>query len=360
MESDAQTGEIEHRQVVGAVADGYRLGDVDLLELAEQAQQLGFAAAVHHLAHVAAREFALLDFQLVGIYVVESVFLAQVVAEVGEAARQNGRLVTHALEDGHHALQPFGDGQAAGDLLHNRDVETLEQGHAARETLAEVDFAAHGAGRDRPHLVADSGAFGQFVDHLGLNQRRIHVEADQAAAAAVDVVFLERNVEPDLRQIHEPLLHRAALLVGERPAHRKFDARFGRTVVLAERDAARQALYGVDIQPVLCHHACHFGDMACRDRTSQEGDDIAVLALPADPVVVVLFRNGSETDHHAQLRCLEQQLLHDVARLVRRGLEQDAQRQRLVDVGLAYVEDEGVVAREYFGERRGHSRLVFA
>src|SRR5699024_12540386 len=47
---------------------------------------------------------------------------------------------------------------------------------------------------------------------------------------------------------------------------------------------------------------------------------------------------------------------HDVARLVRRGLEQDAQRQRLVDVGLAYVEDEGVVAREYFGERRGHAR----
>ena len=37
MESDAQTGEIEHRQVVGAVADSYRLGDVDLLELAERA-----------------------------------------------------------------------------------------------------------------------------------------------------------------------------------------------------------------------------------------------------------------------------------------------------------------------------------
>ena len=100
--------------------------------------------------------------------------------------------------------------------------------------------------------------------------------------------------------------------------------------------------------------------MACRDRTSQEGDDVAVLALPADPVVVVLFRNGSETDHHSQLRCLEQQLLHDVARFVRRSPEQDAQRQRLVDVGLADVEDEGVVACEYFGERRGHARLVFA
>ena len=33
---------------------------------------------------------------------------------------------------------------------------------------------------------------------------------------------------------------------------------------------------------------------------------------------------------------------------------------RLMDIGLADVENEGVVAREYFGERRGHARLVFA
>ena len=33
---------------------------------------------------------------------------------------------------------------------------------------------------------------------------------------------------------------------------------------------------------------------------------------------------------------------------------------RLMDIGLADVENEGVVAREYFGERRGHARLVLA
>ena len=31
-----------------------------------------------------------------------------------------------------------------------------------------------------------------------------------------------------------------------------------------------------------------------------------------------------------------------------------------MDVGLADVEDEGVVARENLGERRGHARLVLA
>ena len=75
VEGDAQAREVEHRQVVGAVADCHRLGDVDLLELAQQAQQFGLAAPVDHLADIAPRELALLDLQLVGIYVVESVFL---------------------------------------------------------------------------------------------------------------------------------------------------------------------------------------------------------------------------------------------------------------------------------------------
>ena len=43
---------------------------------------------------------------------------------------------------------------------------------------------------------ADAGPVGQFVDHFGLDERRIHVEADQPPAAAVDVVALERDVEP--------------------------------------------------------------------------------------------------------------------------------------------------------------------
>ena len=41
------------------------------------------------------RELALLDLQLVGIYVVESVFLAQVVAEIGEPAREDRRCLLY-------------------------------------------------------------------------------------------------------------------------------------------------------------------------------------------------------------------------------------------------------------------------
>ena len=360
MEGDAQTREVEHRQVVRPVADGHRLRDVDRLELAQQPQQLGLAAPVDDLADVAAREAAVLDLEFVGVDVVEAVFLAQVVAEVGEAAREDRRLVAHALEDGHHAFEPLGDGKVAGNVLHDRDVEPLEQGDALREALAEVDLAAHGAGRDLADPVADAGPFGQFVDHLRLDERRVHVEADQAAAAAVDVVLLEGDVESDLGEVHEALLHGAAVGVGERAAHRELDARLGGAVVLVEGHAARQAPDGVDVQPVLGHDLRHLGNVARRDGASEQRDDVAVLALTGHPVVVALFGDRREADHHPQLRGLEEQLLHDVARLVGRGQDQDAERQRLVDVGLSDVEDEGVVARENLRERRGHAGLVFA
>ena len=82
MERDAQPGQVEHRKVIGSVADGDRLSDVDIFNLTQQTQQLGLAAAVHDLADVTARQTALLDLQLIGINVIEAVFLAQVVAEI--------------------------------------------------------------------------------------------------------------------------------------------------------------------------------------------------------------------------------------------------------------------------------------
>ena len=127
-----------------------------------------------------------------------------------------------------------------------------------------------------------------------------------------------------------------------------------------ERHAAREAAYGVDVESVFGHRARDFGDVARGDAAAQQRDDVAVLALAAHPGVVVGLRNGREADHDAQLRSLEEQLLHDVARLVGGRAEQNSERQRAVDVGLADVEDECVVAGQYLRERRGHAGLVFA
>ena len=110
------------------------------------------------------------------------------------------------------------------DLLHDRDVEPFEQRHALGETLAEVDLAPHRAFGDGAHLRADACPFGQFVDHFGFDECRIHVETDQPPAAAEDVVALERDVHPVVREGHELLLNGRRGLFGERSAHREFDA----------------------------------------------------------------------------------------------------------------------------------------
>ena len=347
------------RSSIGSsVADGDRLSDVDIFNLTQQTQQLGLAAAVHDLADVTARQTALLDLQLIGINVIEAVFLFQVVAEISETSGQNGRLVSHTLENGHQALQPLGDRQVAGDLLHHRNVESPKQGDAARETLGKVDLAPHGALGNGPHFGTHAGTVGQLVDHLGFDQRGIHIETDQASAAAEDVVLLERNIDPLVGQLHEAFLQYG--LIAERTAHRKLDAGAGGTVLLLERHTARKSLDRVDVESLFGDRFGDPCDMARRNLTSQKSDNIAVLALTTDPGLVMFLGDGGEADHHAQFRGLEKQLLEDGARFVGGGHEQDAQSQRLVDIRLADIEDERVVPGQNIGQRRGHAGLVFA
>ena len=82
------------------------------------------------------------DLQLIGIDVIEAVFLFQVVAEIGETSGQDGRLVSHALENGHQALQPLGDRQVAGDLLHHRNVESPKHESIHKQAWPKYDEEA--------------------------------------------------------------------------------------------------------------------------------------------------------------------------------------------------------------------------
>ena len=53
VEGYAETGSGEHRQVVGSVAYGDCLFDVDIFDLGDDAQQLGFALAVDNITDIA-------------------------------------------------------------------------------------------------------------------------------------------------------------------------------------------------------------------------------------------------------------------------------------------------------------------
>ncbi len=82
MECYAESGGGEHREVVGSVAYGYGLFDVDILHLREQPEQFGFSASVDYIAQMPAGEFAVFDLQFVGVDIVKSETLFEVIAEI--------------------------------------------------------------------------------------------------------------------------------------------------------------------------------------------------------------------------------------------------------------------------------------
>ena len=97
MESDAQSGLRDHRQVVGTVAHGNGLGEIDFLNLGDELQQFGLAMAVDNLSDVASRQLAVVaNLQFIGIDIVDAVLALQVLAEIGEAATEDGNLIASA------------------------------------------------------------------------------------------------------------------------------------------------------------------------------------------------------------------------------------------------------------------------
>jgi lipopolysaccharide/colanic/teichoic acid biosynthesis glycosyltransferase len=104
-----------------------------------------------------------------------------------------------------------------------------------------------------------------------------------------------------------------------------------------QRNAARHALDRVDVESLFGDRFGDPCDVARRELTPQQRDDVAVLALHTHPCRVALLADGREADVDAQLRRFEEQLLHDGTRFVGGRLDQDSQRKRLMDIVISLI-----------------------
>ncbi len=77
-------GNSQHGQVVGTVAHSNSLRNIHFLHLSYQTQQLRLTLTVDYITEITAGQFAILYFQLVGIHIVYTVLLLEVLPEVGE------------------------------------------------------------------------------------------------------------------------------------------------------------------------------------------------------------------------------------------------------------------------------------
>src|SRR5574344_2808397 len=114
--------------------------------------------------------------------------------EIGESSAENGNLITATLEYRHQSVCAFRDGQMVCYIFHHTYIQSLEQGYSACETFLEVYFSTHGTLGDGSYLFTNAGTVGQFIDAFRLDERRVHIKADETAHTAVHVITLEREV----------------------------------------------------------------------------------------------------------------------------------------------------------------------
>ena len=154
-----------------------------------------------------------------------------------------------------------------GNILHHAHVEPFQQGHTPGKALLEVDLSTHGTLCDGPYLGTYAIAFCQFIDTLGLYQRGVHIETDQAAHAAEHIILLEREVDLHLlREPHELRLH--LLTVGRFATQGELDAGTRMFAWILDALTTCQPKDGVDIQSLIGKDTCSTFYLACLQLTT--------------------------------------------------------------------------------------------
>ncbi|CAI8736232.1 NAD-specific glutamate dehydrogenase [Pseudomonas sp. IT-194MI4] len=354
----AQPGNRQHRQVVGTVTDGNSLLQTQTFFMRQLTQQIRLALCIDNRLDRHAGDLAIDHFQFVGEHIVDAQLGLQLLGEVSEAARQNRGLVAQALEFGEQGFGALGQAQGSTDGVQHADVQPLQQGQALLEAGAEVQLAGHRPLSNRGHLVANAGGLGQFVDDLGFNQRRVHVEHRQTTVTAEQRIFLEGDVDVQLLRNAEEFSPQR-LRVSRFATHGKLDATLALVGRGVQRHAAGQTVDMVDVQTVFGGDRTHTLQLLGGHFAGQQGDDVAFLALVADPLLVILFGHRRETHLLLKLIAFEQDVFeHRVALLGVRNFNQDAERQGVVDHRLTDVENVHTTLGQNAGYGRSQTRTV--
>ena len=92
--------------------------------------------------------------------------------------------------------------------------------------------------------------------------------------------------------------------------------------------------------------------------TPQNGDNPAVLALTAHPLLILLDGDRCEPDFHTHIVGFEKQVLHNLARHIGGGAEKYAQRKSVMDVGLTDIENHCIIVRKNRSQRSRHTGFI--
>ena len=282
--------------------------------------------------------------------------------EPGKAAREDGSAITQRAQGAHQALGAFGELDALAHPFQGAFIQTFKQGDAGREALIEIQFSAHGPLSNFCHLIAHSCFHSKFINHFRANQGGVHVEDHQSAIAPVGVVALEGDIHVLIvGDAQEGSTHGSGVFGFA--THGNFDA--GPVVFVLgfafQMHPPGQTGNAVDIQIVIRHGGGHRGQLLGSNLAGQQRDDMAIFTLSGHPLFVAVFVNGAEANIDVQFVSFEQHILEYRRGIcILGGFHQHAQRQGVVDHGLAYIKNVEPVTGQNPGKSRSQAGAVTA
>ncbi len=237
---------------------------------------------------------------------------------------------------------PGDEHQVVVHLLEGGRVDALEQRDPVAERLLEVQLAGHGRGGDALDLRELAGVLGEHLDDLALDQRRVHVEHDQAHPAPHQVGRLDGDVDAldgglGGEQGAEPL--------GVGAGDVQVDRRDG---------VAGHPLDAVDVGAAVGDPTGDRGHVAGPERRTDDGDVGATLAAH-----LVVAHAAIDVDGHVEGGAGR---LHGGPEPlpVTGRRDQDAQDQPAPEHDLLDVEHLDAGVGERLEDRRRHARPVLA
>jgi tRNA dimethylallyltransferase len=176
---DPEARGFEHRQIVGAVADGERRPKWDRVLGREREERLPLLGA---------REDRFLDpghppfsdLEPVGDDAIEAEKSRHLFRKEREPSRNEGQERPFAPHGGDERASPAHQADLRRRLFERRDRQSSDEGEASLERRLKVDLAIHGAAGDCGHLRGKAETSGELVEHLVLDDRPLEIGDEEA------------------------------------------------------------------------------------------------------------------------------------------------------------------------------------
>ena len=189
MEGDAGAGQLQHAEIIGAVADGNGVVGVDAERFGDVEQGVNLGLLAEDRFGDDAGELAIFLDQDVGAVFVEAEDGGDAAGEDGETAGDERGVATVCGHRVDQFLAAGGEGDALGDhVVHDVDGQALEQGNALTKGRFEFDFAVHGACGDGGDEVLQANFGSEFINAFLADHGRVHVGDQELLAACLGLL----------------------------------------------------------------------------------------------------------------------------------------------------------------------------